>query len=103
MKYTVICLDFDEVYGVEEDTSSIGVAPNFYIVPEDKVESINQMCYQAVSEYHNSDGDLTVSDILEVKMISAGIKFQFLGALELLSFGERSNTYLNNKLTTITL
>ncbi len=99
--FKVLIIDFDNMYNQEKD-SEVGIAPSLYLIPEDKEQEVEQTCSEAYDDFMRQDkSDMTILDIFEALLTSKGIRFQHVGNLDSLTFGERQACYINLNMSVI--
>lgn len=94
MVWTLFVLDFDGTYSCEAG-DELGVQPSVYLVPENKIEEVQQCAYDAGQKFGN-DNELStdcIGDYFEGFMEEQEIPYQEVGTIDL-TFGERQTDYL---------
>ena len=90
--YTLLILDYDATYDNEPE-DEFGVSPSVYLIPLDKQIKVESLANTAHDMFHSIDISVTIGDIFEDLMKANGIKYQYVGSLEI-PFGERQVDYL---------
>lgn len=99
--FKVLIIDFDNMYGQEKD-DEVGVAPSLYLIPEDKEQEVEQLCSKAYDDFMEQDeSDMAILDIFEALLTAKSIRFQHVGNLDSLTFGERQTDYINLNMSVI--
>lgn len=106
--YKLFVLDYDGTYN-NEDEGSYGVEPSVYLIkiPEndfsfeckDTMFLISDIADQASDSFNLGESDDCIGDIFELLLKKEGIEFQNVGHLHI-TFGERKNDYLEDKIWT---
>lgn len=87
--FKILIIDFDNMYSQEKD-SEVGVAPILYLIPEDKEQEVEQIRNEAYGEFYGAGWTgYDYLDIFEALLTSKGIRFQYVGSFDGLTFGER--------------
>lgn len=94
MIWTLFVLDFDGTYSCEAE-DGLGVRPSVYLVPENRLEKVQQIAYEAGHRfnYNNEYGLDCIGDYFEGFMDMNEIPYQEVGSIYL-TFGKRQVNYL---------
>lgn len=99
--FKILIIDFDNMYSQEKE-DEVGVAPNLYLILDDKEQEVEQLCSEAYDDFMSQDElDMTILDIFEALLIAKSIRFQHVGNLDSLTFGERQACYINLNMSVI--
>lgn len=92
--WTLFVLDFDGTYSCEAE-DELGIQPAVYLVPEEKLEEVQQCAYDAGQKfgYNNEFGLDCITEYFEGFMDMNEIPYQEIGSINL-TFGERQVDYL---------
>ena len=94
MVWTFFVLDYDETYNCCDDEEPNGVTPSVYLIPLDKQKEVERCATDAHDSFHtDEDSDFCITDYFEQHLSANGIKFKFIGEIEL-PFKERQVNYL---------
>lgn len=90
--YTLLVIDFDGTYD-NEGWGGNGVEPAVYLIPLDKQIEAENLAREAASMFQEPDEQTPIGDIFEDLMEKNGIKYQYVGSLDI-TYGERQAEYL---------
>lgn len=95
--FTLFILDFDEMYG-NEDRDSTGMPPQVYLVDTDKITEVYRCAYAAQEMFYDDNNQEPIGDIFIGFLVDANIRYQYVGELDSLTFGERDMVYLDDQI-----
>ncbi len=110
IKWTLFVLDFDDTFDNdligefnEEDSDEFGTRPVVYMVPEEKVEKVEEIAYEAHDAFHaDEEGNICIGDYFEEFLEDNHILYKVVGDVNLTIF-ERCCDWLSDEIHTASI
>lgn len=100
--WTFFVLDFDDTFDNEEQ-DSLGCAPLVFMVPEDQIDAVKYLAYDAHDAFHEDiDGSTCIGDYFTDFLDKNKIPYMLVGMIPL-PFIKRSCNYLADDIHTVSI